>query len=95
MKLTQKFNLKHVVFTVIFLTSFWGLPIPKMNKFPVFHDMFQIQTASAETEYGILGQMAPDLDLDTWIDGNGKKTRPISLKDYRGKIVYLYFFQDW
>lgn len=94
MKLTQKFNLKHVVFTVIFLTSLWGLPMPKMDKFPVFNDMIEIQTASADPELGILGQPAPELKPDVWIDENGKETEPISLKEYRGKIVYLYFFQD-
>ena len=37
----------------------------------------------------------PTLGLDNWIDGNGKPMDPVSLKDYRGKVVYLYFFQDW
>ena len=51
--------------------------------------------ASASTQYGILGQLAPEPELDTWIDGNGKPMEPVKLKDYRGKVVYLYFFQDW
>lgn len=57
--------------------------------------LFKMPTASAGTPYGILGQMAPELNLSNWIDGNGKKTDPIRLSDHRGKIVYLYFFQDW
>lgn len=56
---------------------------------------FKMPTASAGTPYGILGQMAPELNLSNWIDGNGKKTDSIRLSDYRGKVVYLYFFQDW
>ena len=56
---------------------------------------FGIQTASANTQYGILGQQAPGLELDTWIDGNGKPMDPVKLTDYRGKVIYLYFFQDW
>ena len=95
MKLTQKHKLKHVVFLISFLTSLWVLPLPKISKFSTFYDMIGIQTASATTRYGILGKPAPALKLNTWIDGNGKKTKPIRLKDYRGKIVYLYFFQDW
>jgi hypothetical protein len=56
---------------------------------------FGMQTASANTQYGILGQQAPGLELDTWIDGNGKPIDPVKLTDYRGKVIYLYFFQDW
>ena len=56
---------------------------------------FGIQPASARSHYGILGSQAPELDLDTWIDGSGEKTAPIHLRAYRGKVIYLYFFQDW
>lgn len=56
---------------------------------------FGIQSASARSYYGILGSQAPELDLDTWIDGQGKKMAPIHLDAYRGKVIYLYFFQDW
>ena len=54
-----------------------------------------IQTASANSQYGILGRQAPEMDLNTWIDGNGKPMDPLRLEDYRGKVIYLYFFQDW
>jgi hypothetical protein len=54
-----------------------------------------LQTASASTQYGILGRQAPELELNTWIDGNGKPMDPVKLGDYRGKVIYLYFFQDW
>ena len=54
-----------------------------------------IQLASANTQYGILGQVAPELELNSWIDGNGKPMDPVKLKDYQGKVIYLYFFQDW
>ena len=51
--------------------------------------------AAAGTAYGIQGQMAPELNLFNWIDGSGHKIDPIRLSDYQGKVVYLYFFQDW
>jgi hypothetical protein len=54
-----------------------------------------IQPVSANTQYGILGRQAPEIDLDTWIDGNGKPMDPLRLEDYRGMVIYLYFFQDW
>lgn len=54
-----------------------------------------VPIASASAGYGIQGQMAPELNLSNWIDGNGHKTDPVNLGDYRGKVVYLYFFQDW
>ena len=54
-----------------------------------------LPTASASTQYGILGRQAPELELNTWIDGNGKPMDPVKLRDYRGQVIYLYFFQDW
>ena len=57
--------------------------------------LFKIPNASADAHLGIRGQLAPELNLSTWIDGNGKKTEAIRLSDYRDKVVYLYFFQDW
>jgi len=54
-----------------------------------------MRTAAANTQYGIQGQQAPALKLTTWIDGNGLSIDPIELNDYRGKVIYLYFFQDW
>ena len=54
-----------------------------------------LQTASANVQYGIQGQQAPELNLETWIDGDGERVDPIYLSDYRGKVIYLYFFQDW
>ncbi len=54
-----------------------------------------LQTASASSKYGILGRAAPELALDTWIGRDGENIAPIRLGDYRGKVVYLYFFQDW
>lgn len=56
---------------------------------------FKISTASADSRLGILGQPAPELNLSTWIDGNGQKTESVRLNDFRGQVVYLYFFQDW
>jgi len=36
----------------------------------------------------ILGQTAPELNLDSWIGGDGKEVDPIRLNDYRGKVVF-------
>jgi hypothetical protein len=63
-----------------------------------FHDsgaIIGLQRASANAQYGIQGQPAPELNLTTWIDGDGKQIDPIKLSNYRGKVIYLYFFQDW
>ena len=54
-----------------------------------------IQTAKAESHLGILGQQAPSLNLNNWIDGDGKKIASVRLSAYRGKVIYLYFWQDW
>lgn len=95
MKLKPKHKLKPAVLTVIVLTSMWMILVPGIYSSFVSKAMIGIQTASASTHYGILGQIAPELNLNTWIDENGKKIEPIRLSDYRGKVVYLYFFQNW
>ena len=57
--------------------------------------LYETQLASASSHLGILGRPAPELNLNNWIDADGKKTGPIYLGDYRDKVIYLYFFQDW
>ncbi|OMH32218.1 hypothetical protein BGP75_16005 [Motiliproteus sp. MSK22-1] len=50
--------------------------------------------ASAAGRHGIEGQQAPPLNLDYWIDGDGKRTR-FDIKSTEGKWVYLKCFQNW
>ncbi|UCD91301.1 MAG: hypothetical protein JSW04_07765 [Desulfobacterales bacterium] len=95
MKLKPKHKLKPVVLTVFILSSIWMLTLSEMYRFFVPDAMIGIQAALASSPYGILGQAAPELNLNTWIDGNGNPIEPIRLNDYIGKVVYLYFFQDW
>jgi hypothetical protein len=52
-------------------------------------------SAIAGMQYGIQGQQAPELNLTTWINGNGLSINPIELNNLKGKVIYLYFFQDW
>ena len=66
-----------------------------MNFFYELNETAGLLKASANIEYGILGRQAPELNLTTWIDGTGKPMDPVKLKDYRGKVIFLYFFQDW
>ena len=54
-----------------------------------------LRAAIAGAQYGIQGQPAPKLNLANWIDGDGLPIDPIEVNDYRGKVIYLYFFQDW
>ena len=61
----------------------------------LFLGLVQGEKASAKQNLGILGQVAPELGLNDWIGKDGEKITPIKLSDYRGKYVYLYFFQDW
>ena len=55
------------------------------------------RTALAEERHhrGIQGQTAPELAVTYWIDEDGKPRKPIHLKDYREKMIYLYCFQAW
>ena len=45
-------------------------------------------------ERGITGQLAPPLQLDWWIDANGKSTQ-FEVSEAKGKWLYLKFWQSW
>ena len=87
--------LKLSIYTVILLMGVWVILPHGMNHLFDSSDTIGLQTASADMQYGILGRQAPELNLTTWIDGNGKPMDPVKLKDYRGNVIFLYFFQDW
>jgi thiol-disulfide isomerase/thioredoxin len=50
-------------------------------------------TANA-SEFGILDHMAPELEVDYWLDRDGKPTR-YTIAASRGKWIYLECFQNW
>ncbi len=52
-----------------------------------------IVSAAADT-FGILDQVAPELEVDYWLDRNGAPTR-YSIGASRGKWIYLECFQNW
>ncbi len=43
---------------------------------------------------GILGKKAPSWGVDTWVNVADDGVKP-DVKNYRGKVVYLYCFQSW
>lgn len=49
---------------------------------------------AAQQDYGIEGQLAPELQVPIWIDGDGKPTH-FKLSDHRGKFVFLELWQAW
>lgn len=49
---------------------------------------------AATSKYGIRGQIAPELQVDYWIDENGAPAT-FKLADYEGKWVFLKCFQSW
>ncbi len=49
---------------------------------------------AATNGYGIVGQRAPELEVDFWIDQDGNPTS-FSLADNAGKWVFLKCFQSW
>jgi len=51
------------------------------------------QNASARTR-GIKGEIAPELEIDYWIDANGEPST-FSVKENAGKWVLLKCFQNW
>ena len=95
MKLKPRYTLKYLLIAIFFITISWILPLPDSDRFSVPGPIMELSKASATMNYGIFGQKAPELNLNTWIDGNGKEMEPVNLKDFRGKVIYLYFFQNW
>ena len=49
---------------------------------------------AAPSNYGIVGQHAPELEVDYWIDKDGKPTS-FQLADHKEKWVFLKCFQSW
>ncbi len=95
MNLNQQGKLKIAVLSIIILLGTWAILPQLINYFFDADDTVGIQAVTANTKYGISGRQAPELNLTSWIDGAGNPTDPIKLKDYRGKVIFLYFFQDW
>ncbi len=95
MRLHPQRKWKPAICAVIILIGVWAiLPIGMSYLFDS-GDTIGLRPALAEMQYGILGQLAPELNLTNWIDGDGKPMDPVKLNDYRGKVIFLYFFQDW
>lgn len=40
-------------------------------------------------------QMAPEFEVNQWIDAGGNKINPIKLSDFEGKFKVVYCFQSW
>ena len=95
MNLNQQSKPKRTLLSVI---TFIGVCILLPHGMDFFFELDEtagLQTASANMKHGILGRPAPELNLTTWIDGAGNPMDSVKLKDYRGKVIFLYFFQDW
>ena len=95
MNLHQQPKSKPAVYMISILLGAWLILPSGMNYLFESRDTIGFHAASAAAQYGILGRQAPELNLTTWIDGDGKPMDPVKLKDYRGKVIFLYFFQDW
>jgi len=53
-----------------------------------------LMAQSGRRDLGIAGTMAPDWETSAWYQlPAGKQT--LSVNDYKGKVVFLYFFQSW
>ena len=47
-----------------------------------------------QTQYGIVGQEAPDWDVGKWLNLPDSRDG-LDVDDFKGKVVYLYGFQSW
>ncbi|MDX2453447.1 hypothetical protein [Desulfosarcina sp.] len=95
MKKKMIYTFKIVVLTVLVTTGVGMVSLSGVASRSPLAAIFGLQTAAANSRYGILGSTAPEFELDTWIDGDGNSMPPLRLGDYLGKVVVLYFFQDW
>lgn len=49
---------------------------------------------TASSRYGIVGQRAPELEIDYWIDSDGRPTT-FTLAQHQNKWIFLKCFQSW
>jgi hypothetical protein len=95
MKQKEFWNIQATRFKGVLKINAWMVLLCSIFFINDSNGIIGLQRASANAQYGIQGQPAPELNLTTWIDGDGKQIDPIKLSNYRGKVIYLYFFQDW
>lgn len=50
--------------------------------------------AAKKHDYGIVGRVAPELEISDWINGDGKATS-FKLAEHQGKFVFMEFWQSW
>lgn len=50
---------------------------------------------AATNDYGIVGKMAPELEVKEWIDAEGKPASAFKLSDNKGKFIFMEFWQSW
>jgi len=75
-----------------FLLAFFTLSINIHSQTTTIQDIAPKKT---NTKFGILGQQAPELTIEKWVDSNGKKTEPYKLSNLKGKVKVIYCFQAW
>ena len=68
----------------------------KFGAFTAATGLLQFPTGvlAASPGYGIEGRVAPELEIDYWIDSLGEPTS-FRLADHQGKWVFLKCFQSW
>ena len=55
-----------------------------------------LSTAFAKnSDYGIIGKTAPELEVEQWIDAEGKPAPAFKLADNKGKYIFMEFWQSW
>ena len=86
---------KYTIHSFLIVAAICFIQMTEYHNFLDPYSMVGIGAAWAANQYGISGKAAPELELDTWIDGEGKTIEPIILRNFHGNVVYLYFFQDW
>ncbi len=53
-----------------------------------------LEANAGRSKRGIVGKRAPAWNVSTWFNLPAGK-RKVDITDYRGKVVYLFFFQSW
>jgi len=80
MKIRLRDKIRKAIITGAVLLGGWMITFSGMDSLYDNDTTIGLQTASASTQYGILGRPAPELELNTWIDGNGKPMDPVKLR---------------
>lgn len=54
-----------------------------------------LSATASSNDYGIIGKAAPELEVEEWIDAEGKPASAFKLANHKGQYIFMEFWQSW